>query len=107
VACSRSRRASARRLRAPASYREEADICIVHHAFADGANLTNHGKFVVERWMMEMVSAPGLPKHHRFGEIITEMAEGVCYVEEPIGRWRTLADDRGLSLSVRDVNQQR
>lgn len=79
------------------SYREEDDIYIVHHAFAGGANLTYHGKFDGERWIMEMVSAPGLPKNHRFREIITEVPEGVRYVEERSvggGPWEVTEDYR-------------
>ena len=79
------------------SYREESDIYIVHHAFAGGDTVTYHGKFDGERWMMEMVSAPGLPKTHRFREIITAVPDGVRYVEERSvegGPWEVTEDYR-------------
>ena len=79
------------------SYREEGDIYIVHHAFPSGDTVTYHGKFEGERWMMEMVSAPGLPKTHRFREIITAVPEGVRYVEELSvdgGSWEVTEDYR-------------
>jgi hypothetical protein len=44
-----------------------------------------------------MVSAPGLPKHHRFREIITEVSEGIRYVEERSldgGPWEMTEDYR-------------
>ena len=79
------------------SYREEEDSYIVHHAFAGGAAVTYLGKFDGERWLLDMVSAPGLPKTHRFREIITAVPEGIRYVEERSidgGPWEVTEDFR-------------
>lgn len=79
------------------SYREEDDIYIVHHTFAGGAAVTYHGTFDGQRWMLDMVSAPGLPKTHRFREIITAVPEGSRYVEERSingGPWEITEDFR-------------
>lgn len=79
------------------SYREEDDSYIVHHAFSSGAAVTYQGKFDGERWMLDMVSAPGLPKTHRFREIITAVPQGIRYVEERSingGPWEITEDFR-------------
>lgn len=79
------------------SYREEDDTYIVHHAFGGGAAVTYHGKFDGERWLLDMVSAPGLPKTHRFREIITAVPGGIRYVEERSingGPWEVTEDFR-------------
>jgi hypothetical protein len=59
--------------------------------------VTYHGKFDAGRWTMEMVSAPGLPKTHRFRELITAVPNGVRYVEELSvegGPWEVTEDYR-------------
>jgi hypothetical protein len=79
------------------SYREEGDIYIVHHAFPSGDTVTYHGTLDGERWVMDMVSAPGLRKTHRLREIITAVPEGVRYVEERSvdgGPWEVTEDYR-------------
>lgn len=79
------------------SYRAEEDIYIAHHAFAGGANLTYHGRFDGERWMMDMVSAPNLSPNQRFRTIITRVPDGVRYVEERSidgGPWEVTEDYR-------------
>lgn len=94
MACSRSRRASARRLRAPASYREEDDIYIVHHAFADGADLTYHGTFDGERWMRGWCRRRDCRSLIAFAK---SSPEGIRYVEERSldgGPWEMTEDCR-------------
>jgi hypothetical protein len=79
------------------SYSAEDNFYIVHHAFADGANLTYHGRFDGERWIMDMVFAPNLPPNRRFRTIITKVPDGVRYVEESSldgGPWEITEDYR-------------
>lgn len=80
------------------SYRDRDSTYVAHHAFADGATLTYHGRLEGDRWVMNLQPTPFWPSNERLRTIITPVpGGGMRYVEEHSvdgGPWKITEDFR-------------